>query len=209
MKVFILILIHLFFISILSPSPSPQCILTLICFKSCDDLKLKDGTNNDETSITSIILAINEDNGNYIKYVNTFDCQPGDSISFKSRNTNPSDNKVGIKCELKISHKSDNSNIIYTTNDINSPSVENIFECSFSTSTPCTTFTETLNGTSYNIYGIQQVGDIDIVIKIPYKFSFNEIPPVNNIFDSYQINFEELFEPELINAQTILHTLEI
>ena len=207
MKVFILILTHLFFISILSPSPSPRCTLTLICIKSCDSLKYKDGTNNDETSITPIDLEINEDNGNYIKYINTFDCQPGDSISFKSQShntdTDSSDNKVGIKCDLEISHKSDNTNIVYTTNDINSsPSVDNIFEC---TSSDCTIFTETLDGTSYNIYGIENenVGDIDIVIKIPYKFSINENPKnVNNIFDSYQINFEELFVPELINAQT-------
>ena len=202
MKVFILFLTQLFFISILSTSPSPQCTLTLICFKSCDPLKLKDGSNNnDDTSITSINLSINEENSNYIKYVNTFDCQPGDSISLKSHNTDSNDNKVGIKCDLEISHKSDNTNIVYTTND---PSADNIFECSPSTpGISCTIFSETLEGTSYDIYGIQNIGNIDIVIKIPYKFSISENPKtVNNIFDSYQINFEELFVPELINAQT-------
>ena len=205
MKVFILFLIQLFFISILSTSPSPQCTLTLICFKYCDNLKLKNGINGDSSSIDYVINEPNI-NDNFKQYnINPFDCQPGDSITFKSHNTD-TNSKVGIICTLKISHNSDNNDIEYSTSTISSTSDDNIFECSPSnpdTSSTCEILSENLDGTSYNIYGIENIIEIDIVIKIPYKFSIKEeLNIVNNIFDSYQINFEELFVSELINAQT-------
>ena len=140
-------------------------------------------------------------NINYKQYLKSIPCQPGDSISFQSHNEDSEDNKVGIICDLEISHKSDNTNIIYTTKTTTSTSDDMIFECS---SITCNILSDTLDisGQNYIIYGIQNIGVIDIVIKIPYKYSIEDEKTFNNIINSHQFTFKELFASELLDAET-------
>jgi len=193
MKIFILFLTQIFFNPIFS---APQCILTIFCYKYCSDFKLINGINNDEVTGFSLI-PINTDDDNYKKYTETFNCQPGDSISFKSHNENAATDKVGIIGELEISHKRNNNNIKYTTT---SDSIK--FGCS-----SCSSFTTsfTISGTSYNLYGKENSDDteIEFVIKIPYGYSIVANPKIfNNVFNSFQFHFNELFISELVDAET-------
>ena len=193
MKVFILFLTLIFFNSIFS---SPQCILTLFCYKYCNDLKLKNGINNGENGIT--LTPINTYDANYKKYTETFDCQPGDSISFKSYKDNSADDKVGIIGEIEFSHKRDNTNIKYTT----TTSDRDKFGCDTCESLEDTTFT--ISETNYYLYGKggSEFTELEFVIEIPYGYSITENPKnVNNVIP-YQFQFKDLFETELVDAET-------
>ena len=193
MKVFILFLTLIFFNSIFS---SPQCILTLFCYKYCNDLKLKNGINNGENGIT--LTPINTYDANYKKYTETFDCQPGDSISFKSYKDNSADDKVGIIGEIEFSHKRDNTNIKYTT----TTSDRDKFGCDTCESLEDTTFT--ISETNYYLYGKggSEFTELEFVIEIPYGYSITENPKnVNNVIP-YQFQFKNLFQTELVDAET-------
>ena len=119
MKVFILLLFQLFLYSIFS---SPECTLKLFCYKNCSSLKIINGKDNTESEIH--LDNENIDDSNNKQYTNTFHCEPGDSISFQSHNDDISnDNKIGIICQLEISHALDNANnnIIIIKYDTTSP----------------------------------------------------------------------------------------
>ena len=201
MKVFILLLTQLFFNSIFSSSP--ECKLKLFCYKSCNSLKLINGIDNsNQTPINLIQISTDADASSNNEYESTFSCQPGDSISFQSHNEDISnDNKIGIICELEISHALDsdnnNINIKYDTtfhgNKFGCSSCESLSDSSFN-----------IFEANHNLYGQQNlgVGDINFVFKIPYEYSIENGKTFNNIFNSHQFKFGDLFKSKLVDAET-------
>ena len=198
MKVFILLLTQLFFNLIFSTSP--ECTLKLFCYKSCRFLKLINGKDNTENEIT-LDNEITDANGK--QYTTTFPCQPGDSISFQSHNEDIStDDKIGIICELEISHAldSDNNNINIK---YNTTSHGNKFGCSSCVSLSDTSSIE-IFGANHYLYGQNspEATHIDFVFKIPYEYSIENGKTFIDIFNSYQFKFEDLFKSELVDAET-------
>jgi len=195
MKVFILLLFQLFLYSIFS---SPECTLKLFCYKNCSSLKIINGKDNTESEIH--LDNENIDDSNNKQYTNTFHCEPGDSISFQSHNDDISnDNKIGIICQLEISHALDNANNNIIIIKYDTTSHNNKFGCN-----SCTSLSDTFGifeGT-HNLFGQQssEVTVLNFVFKIPYEYSIEDGKTFNNNFDPFQ--FKDLFKSELVDAET-------
>ena len=178
---------------------SLDCTLKLTCKQKCENARVINSINNNESSIALTIRSPNTENTEYAESA-TFICEPGDKIKFSNIAylNNDSDNEIYNGGFIGILTIKDNANV---PKYFNSYDDNTIFICDICSNNPSNTLKFYQETVTHEVLEYSGTSQTEIEINIPYEVTFKTVATTPlTIPNSHNFQFQTYVSPSINGA---------